>query len=112
MYLVGKNLTKRKVIIMSELEIPNKIRKRASMGAIRESGESCKRVRYKDPTHDKMAKVRERVEKKSRQRVRLLSCEQNYCRCSLKVVFCTCGCCNLCQHVRCAECMILESTSA
>lgn len=112
MYLAGKKLIERKVIAMSELEIPNKLRKRASTGAIRESEESCKRARDNDPTHDEMAKVRERVEKKPRQRVRLLSCEQNCCRCSLKVVFRTCGRCNLCQHVRCAECMILESTSA
>lgn len=112
MYLAGKNLTERKVIAMSKLEILNNIRKRASTGAIRESKKSCKKAKDKDPTHDEMAKARERVEKKPRQRVRLLSGKQNCCRCLLKVVFCTYGRCNLCQHVRCAKCMILESTSA
>ena len=84
MYLAGKNLTGRTVTAMSELEILKRIRKRASTGAIRESEESRKRARDKDTTHDEMAEARERVEKKPRQRVRLLSCEQNCCRCSLK----------------------------
>lgn len=122
---------------MFELEIPkNAPRKRTSTDAIREGGESRKRAcgtAKKGVTHDGMAedeavaresfmyhqKAERRtgeekrfIERKPRQRVRLLSCDQECCSCEDKSRFRTNGVCSSCGHRRCAECLIrqLETT--
>jgi hypothetical protein len=108
---------------MSELEIPkNTPRKRTSTDAIGEGGESRKRAcgtAKKEATHDDVAKdeavVRESIlyhqkaerrteeekrfiERKPRQRVRLLSCDQECCSCRDKSRFRTNGVCGSCGH--------------
>ena len=110
---------------MSELQIPQKgPRKRRSTTAIRESEESQKRVALEPEEVDvdgAMAEVTKameaaciaeqraredgrRVEKKAR-RVRRLKC----CACEDRSGASRNGGCSACGHVRCAECLLLES---
>ena len=126
-----------KFAAMSELEIPkNTPRKRTSTDAIRKGGESRKRAcgtAKKRATHDDVSEdeavARESfmyhqnakrrteeekrfVERKPRQRVRRLSCDQECCNCRDKNRFRINGVCGSCGHRRCAECLIrqLETT--
>jgi len=116
--------TRQKIAAMSELEIlKNTPRKRASTGAIREGEESRKKACgtiEKGAIHDEIAKValeaytyhqrrsqqdKTFIERKPRQRVRLLSYDQECCACEDKVRFRTNGVCDPCEHRRCVECL-------
>lgn len=118
---------------MFELEIlKNVSRKRTSTNTIKKDEESRKKVcetTKKEITHDNITKdetvarklfmyyqktekrteeKKRFIERKSRQRVRLLSCDQKCCSCEDKSRFRINEVCSSYEHRQCVECLIQQ----